>query len=240
MNPVLFVIQDQFRSICTECGDRGACYACGSRQSDKAEKHSQRTEEVDDDDDESNSLFDDDEEEDDDDEDDKDWRPTGALRGKGLAVLRFNDNTFIDKMSALVDNNQDSYRSFAKMLRALFILGGADPADFPLSDTTVSRHLKTGRESSATKAFQQDFPPNGILHFDGIKKKLGRRQGGGKFAIEHMCLTYTCGAGEWKIGIYQLPDGKGLLLKWQRICQIELPSYKTSQLRQTNTCLKSY
>ena len=120
-------------------------------------------------------------------------------------------------MSALVDNNQDSYRSFAKMMRALFILGGADPADFPLSDATVSRHLKSGRESSATKAFQQDFPPNGILHFDGVKKKLGRRQGGGKFAIEHMCLTYTHGDSERKIGIFQLPDGKGLLLEWQRI-----------------------
>ena len=58
-------------------------------------------EEVDDDDDESNSLFDDDEEEEEDNEHDEDWRPAGALRGKGLAVLRFNDATFIDKMSAL-------------------------------------------------------------------------------------------------------------------------------------------
>ena len=93
------------------------------------------------------------------------------------------------------------------ILTAMFVKGGGNLNDQCISYGSVERIIDEVREESARKTKEQDFPERCIVHFDGAKVKLGKKQGGRK--IEHLSVTVTGLGGERHLGIYEVSSGTG-------------------------------
>ena len=98
-----------------------------------------------------------------------------------------------------------------ELLALMVNIGGADPATVTLSHSTIDRRMKEARLDARLNAQYQDFARRVTIHFDGVRAKLGGKQGNS--VKEHIALTLT-GEGQTNdLGIIVVERGRGEPLK---------------------------
>ena len=130
------------------------------------------------------------------DESDEEWLPPPTpIPPRRLDEIK---KTYVRPLIPLMD-------LFGLSLRALYaIIVAMIPNEAP-SFSTIVRQVKDVRDESLAWIKGQNFPRRGVLHFDGVKVKLGWRQGFRK--VEHLAVTVTGLGQEFKIGLFETENG---------------------------------
>ena len=116
------------------------------------------------------------------------------------SVLQGIKKTYVRPLVPLMDLFGLSLRGLHAIVLALC------PNDAP-SLSTIFRQVKEVRHESLAWVKAQNFPRRGVLHFDGVKVKMGVRQGFRR--VEHLAVTVTGLGEEFKIGLFETRNGTG-------------------------------
>ena len=133
-----------------------------------------------------------------DDNKDKDWLPSPSENGS--RSIKEIKEKFVRPLITVMDLFGLSIRGLHAVVMALI------PKEAP-SLATIARQIREVRGESLAWIGGQDFPQRGVLHFDGVKVKLGKKHGNQK--IEHLAVTVTGLGKEYKIGLFETSSGTG-------------------------------
>ena len=147
-------------------------------------------------------------------EDDEEWvmpDEPGSAKPRSKAVrLEWSDTrSYIRSLVEEMDFRRLSIRDAHHILVAMFIKGGGNPDDQNISYGSVERIVEEVRAEADARAKEQEFPERGVVHFDGVKVKLGAKHGNRR--VEHVAETVNGNSvkGEHHLGIFEASNGTG-------------------------------
>ena len=136
--------------------------------------------------------------------------------------LEWSDTrSYIRSLVEEMDWRHLSIRDAHHLLHTMFVKGGGDPNDQIISYASVQRMVEEVRAEAVERIKAQKFPQRAIVHFDGAKCKLGKKNGA-RF-VEHLSISVTGLGGEFHVGVFEVNNGTGKI--WLHFLVVDMKLY---------------